>query len=79
MRLRIADDGKGFDPSQVPDGHLGLAGMQARAARIGGTFSCRSEIGKGTTIEVVVEDPEHAVPDARLGEMPSGSDPRPMT
>ena len=73
VRLRITDDGKGFDPSQVPDGHLGLAGMQARAARIGGTFSCRSEIGKGTTIEVVVEDPEHAVPDARLGEMPSGS------
>jgi signal transduction histidine kinase len=73
VRLRITDDGKGFDPSQVPDGHLGLAGMQARATRIGGTFSCRSEIGKGTTVEVVVEDPEHAAPDGRLGEMPSGS------
>jgi PAS domain S-box-containing protein len=73
VRLRITDDGKGFDPTKVPDGHLGLAGMRARAARIHGTFSCQSEIGKGTTVEVVVEDPEHAVPDARLGEMPSGS------
>jgi signal transduction histidine kinase len=73
VRLRISDNGKGFDPARVPDGHLGLAGMQARAARIGATFSCQSEIGKGTTIEVVVEDPANAVQDARLGEMPSGS------
>jgi PAS domain S-box-containing protein len=56
VRLRIQDDGKGFDPQQVPAGHLGLAGMEARAARIGATFSCRSEQGKGTTVEVVVPD-----------------------
>ena len=75
MRLRITDDGKGFDPSQVPDGHLGLAGMRARAARIGGTFSCRSELGEGDDrSRSSVEDPEHAVPrrDAS-GEMPNGS------
>src|SRR5688500_19410747 len=34
VRLRIADDGKGFDAAAVPDGHLGLAGMRARAAKI---------------------------------------------
>ncbi len=54
VRLRIEDDGKGFDPRQVPAGHLGLAGMEARAARIGATFTCRSDPGKGTTIEVLV-------------------------
>lgn len=54
VRLRIEDNGKGFDPERVPDGHLGLAGMRARADRIGAEFSCRSEPGKGTTIEVVV-------------------------
>jgi hypothetical protein len=29
VRLRIQDDGRGFDPAAVPDGHLGLAGMRA--------------------------------------------------
>jgi PAS domain S-box-containing protein len=56
VRLRIGDDGKGFDPDRVPDGHMGLAGMRARAERIGATFSCRSLPGQGTTIEVVVPD-----------------------
>jgi PAS domain S-box-containing protein len=59
VRLRIQDDGKGFDPAAVPDGHLGLAGMRARADRIGARLGCQSEPGKGTTIEVVV--PEAAV------------------
>jgi PAS domain S-box-containing protein len=57
VRLRVEDDGKGFDPDRVPDGHLGLTGMRARAERIGASFSCRSEPGKGTTIEVVVPEP----------------------
>jgi PAS domain S-box-containing protein len=59
VRLRIEDDGKGFDLAAVPDGHLGLAGMRARADKIGAQFSCRSEPGTGTTIEVVV--PEAAI------------------
>ncbi|HEX6869261.1 MAG TPA: histidine kinase, partial [Candidatus Limnocylindrales bacterium] len=54
VRLRISDDGKGFDPARVPDGHLGLAGMRARAEKIGARFSVRSGSGQGTTIEVVV-------------------------
>ena len=56
VRLRIEDDGKGFDPLQIPDGHLGLAGMRARADKIGAQFSCRSEPGQGTTIEIVIVD-----------------------
>jgi PAS domain S-box-containing protein len=52
VRLRVEDDGKGFDPSAVPDGHLGLAGMRVRADRIGAVFSCASRVGEGTTIEV---------------------------
>ena len=63
VRLRIEDDGKGFDPEAVPDGHLGLAGMRARADKVGGLFSCRSEPGLGATIEIVV--PEAAI--ARAG------------
>ena len=54
VRLRIQDDGRGFDPSTVPDGHLGLQGMRARADRLGATFSCTSRPDEGTTIEVTV-------------------------
>jgi signal transduction histidine kinase len=52
VRMRVEDDGKGFDPATVPDGHLGLAGMRARAERVGATFACESQAGAGTSIEV---------------------------
>ena len=52
--LRIRDDGKGFDADAVPDGHLGLAGMRARAEKIGAAFAVDSRPGEGTTIEVIV-------------------------
>jgi PAS domain S-box-containing protein len=54
VRLRIRDDGKGFDPTTVPEGHLGLAGMRVRADRLGATFACTSKLGAGTTIEVTI-------------------------
>ena len=53
-RLRVVDDGKGFDPGAVPPGHLGLAGMRARAERVGGRIDVRSTMGSGTTIKVSV-------------------------
>ncbi len=56
VRLHIQDDGNGFNPARVPDGHLGLAGMRARADKIGARFTCRSEPGEGTSIEVLVPD-----------------------
>jgi signal transduction histidine kinase len=52
--LRIRDDGKGFDAALVPDGHLGLTGMRARADKIGARYHVTSRPGEGTTIEVVV-------------------------
>jgi signal transduction histidine kinase len=54
VRLRVTDDGKGFDPDAVPDGHLGLAGMRARAERVGAQFTCTSRVGEGATVEVAV-------------------------
>ena len=54
VRLRVVDDGRGFDPAAVPDGHLGLAGMRARAEKIGAEVDVRSRIGAGTTIEIGV-------------------------
>jgi PAS domain S-box-containing protein len=52
--LRIRDDGKGFDAAAVPDGHLGLTGMRARADKIGAAYRVTSRAGEGTTVEVVV-------------------------
>jgi len=52
VTLRIEDDGKGFDPETIPSGHLGVAGMRARAERIGGRLMVDSTPGSGTRIEV---------------------------
>ena len=71
VRLRIQDDGKGFDPTKVPSGHLGLTGMQARADKIGARFSVKSVSGEGTTLEVVV--PQAAI--AAGGVTPDPGDP----
>ena len=46
----------GSTPTNVADGHLGLAGMRARAVRIGAEFTCESVPDEGTTIEVFVPD-----------------------
>jgi hypothetical protein len=54
IRLRIVDDGKGFDPARVPDGHLGLAGMRTRADEDRRALHGDQRRGQGTTIEVVV-------------------------
>jgi signal transduction histidine kinase len=52
--LRIADDGVGFDPADVADGHLGLAGVRARAERFGGRLEVDAAPGRGTEIRVAI-------------------------
>ncbi len=57
--VRVADDGRGFDPSLVGVGpenwpHFGLAGMRERAATVGGRIEWRSNPGSGTEIELHV-------------------------
>jgi signal transduction histidine kinase len=70
--LRIRDDGKGFDAAAVPDGHLGLAGMRARAEKIGAAFAVLSRRGEGTTIEVTV--PPDVVERAAAESRPADGD-----
>jgi two-component system NarL family sensor kinase len=50
----IADDGRGFDPDAVVDGHYGLIGMSERARLLGGSLELCSNPGSGTRIEVIV-------------------------
>ncbi len=51
-RLRIRDDGRGFDTG-VRDG-FGLASMHRQASALGGTLHVRSQLGAGTTVEVIL-------------------------
>jgi len=54
VRLRIEDDGAGFDPSAVPAGRFGLVGMSERARLLGGMLTVESAPGAGTAIDVTV-------------------------
>ena len=58
LRLVIADDGAGFEPSLAPKaderGGWGLMTMAERADAIGGRFRVESAIGKGTRVTVEV-------------------------
>jgi signal transduction histidine kinase len=55
-RLRVTDDGRGFDPQAVRKAgrHLGLVSMRDRAGGVGGTLAVDSEPGKGAVIELEV-------------------------
>ncbi|HEV7625639.1 MAG TPA: GAF domain-containing sensor histidine kinase [Streptomyces sp.] len=55
-QLRVADDGRGFDPMAVRKAgrHLGLVSMRDRAGGVGGRLTVDSEPGKGAVIELEV-------------------------
>ena len=57
--LTVRDDGKGFDPKELPHskrpGHgLGLISMRERAELLGGTWEIHSAPSEGTTIQVTI-------------------------
>jgi PAS domain S-box-containing protein len=53
VRMEISDDGVGFDPHSRTDG-LGLAGMAARAERLGGSVGVESAPGRGTLVTAML-------------------------
>lgn len=58
VRLRICDDGMGFDPSHArsasAEGGFGLLGLRERARLLGGSLKIESEPGHGTVLEVEI-------------------------
>jgi signal transduction histidine kinase len=50
MRLLIKDDGLGFEPGELPPGHMGVAIMRERANSIGASLSIESQLGQGTSV-----------------------------
>ena len=53
LRLRVSDQGRGFDPSARTDG-FGLIGMRERVSLAGGTLELESSPGAGTTILAIL-------------------------
>ena len=54
IRLRVSDDGIGFDTATVTEQSFGLAGIRERAKLLGGMANINSKPGAGTQIEVDV-------------------------
>ena len=53
LRVRIRDNGRGFDPSAgSAPGHWGLTTMQERAQEIGAELKVSASAGRGTEIEI---------------------------
>jgi PAS domain S-box-containing protein len=64
LRLRVRDNGLGFDPAQaLQRKSFGLLGMQERALALGGTLDIQSAPGQGTCIIATVP-----IPSRQLGD-----------
>ena len=72
-RVKISDDGSGFDfasPATSSAGHYGLIGMRERVERIGGKFILSSRIGAGTDLVIEVPRTSRTAAAARRDEVP---------
>ncbi len=55
LRLEVQDDGRGITPHDIQRaGSLGLLGMKERVLPYGGTIDIVGQVGKGTTITVLL-------------------------
>ncbi len=58
VRLKIADDGVGFDREQLSNSGYGLVSIRDRVELLDGVVSIDSQKGKGTKISIVVPNKE---------------------
>jgi len=52
LQLSVVDDGIGFDPTAVQEGHFGLIGLRERTRLLGGTLNLSTSPGNGTELTV---------------------------
>ena len=70
VRIRVRDDGVGFDPAAVPAERFGLEGIRQRARLLGAEPVIVSRPGAGTTLDVTV--PRSAADSATPPGLPAG-------
>lgn len=54
IRITVVDDGKGFDPSTIPPGHFGIAGMRERITFLNGSLEIQSQFDEGSQFVILV-------------------------
>lgn len=54
LRLILKDDGKGFDPDNIPTGHYGILGIRERIRLVGGQMEINSSSQSGTTLILTI-------------------------
>jgi signal transduction histidine kinase len=55
VELDVADNGRGFDPHNMPDqSGLGLVSLRERVQSLGGQWSIDSAPGEGTRVRVSI-------------------------
>jgi signal transduction histidine kinase len=64
----VQDNGRGFDPTDLRPGELGLQIMRERAVSIGAELEIRSEPGRGTQIRVAWSEDMGPGSEASQGE-----------
>jgi two-component system nitrate/nitrite sensor histidine kinase NarX len=75
VTLDVADDGTGFDPGRLEeafDHGFGLASMRERVELIGGSLAVHTAPGKGTRVEVRLEQEEPRAAHATVPARPAG-------
>ncbi len=73
--LEVTDDGSGFDPGRLEeafDHGFGLASMRERVEQIGGTLAVHTAPGKGTRVEVRLQQEEPRAAHATVPPRPAG-------
>ena len=54
VRVRVSDDGRGFEPHAPRNGHLGLTLISDMVRQAGGELTVDSEPGRGTELRALV-------------------------
>ena len=67
LRVRVSDQGRGFDPNATRTEGFGLTGMRERVNLAGGTLEVESAPGGGTTIVAILPAPHRDERDERAG------------
>lgn len=54
VSVEVVDNGRGFDPAAIGEGHYGIFGMRERVQLLKGQFALDSQPGKGTSVRFTV-------------------------